>query len=105
LGFVTIIHPHHPLRGQRCEVLRLRRGTAPDVIVRLPDGSHAALAQSWTDYGNPAPPEPGNAELPLLDLSGLRHVAQLIAQLRQDGRVPKGRKPSRHRPSSSSVAR
>ena len=52
LGFVTITHPHHPLCGQPVAVLRLRRGANPDLIVRLPDGSHAAIAVSLTDYGN-----------------------------------------------------
>jgi hypothetical protein len=83
----------------------VRRGPSPDVIVRLPDGSRAAITLSWTDYGNPLPSAQAHAELPLLDLNGLRHVAQLIAQLRQEGRVPKGRKPSRHRSSSSSLSR
>src|SRR5437588_105797 len=49
LEYVTITHPHHPLSGQRCEVVRIRRGVDPDLIVRLRDGSHAAIAMSWTD--------------------------------------------------------
>lgn len=83
----------------------MRRGTQPDVIVRLPDGSRAAVALSWTDYGNPIPSEPTRASLPLLDVNGLRDVARLIAQLRHDGRVPKRRKYSRSGSSSPSVAR
>ena len=86
-------------------MIRVRRGTQPDVIVRLPDGSRAALAQSWTDYGNPTPSEPTNTELPLLDLNGVRHVAQLIARLRQEGRVPKRRAPSRSGSSFPSPSR
>ena len=101
LGFVTITHPHHPLRGQRCVVVRVRRGTQPDVIVRLPDGSRAALALSWTDYKQTGPTEPSPTELPLLDLNGLRHMAQLIAQLRQAGRIPKRRTSSPSRSTSS----
>jgi len=105
LGFVTIIHPHHPLRGQRCEVIRVRRGADPDVILRLPDGSRAAIALSWTDYGNVAPPEQSDSELPLLDLTGLRQAAQLIEQMRQEGRLPKRPRSSRHRSSSASSPR
>src|SRR5215471_17941490 len=70
-GFATITHPHHPLRGQRVEIIRLRRGIDPDLIVRLPDGRHAAIALSGTDYlGPPAADSPLPADH-LLDLNGL----------------------------------
>jgi hypothetical protein len=49
LEYVTITHPHHPLHGQRCEVVRIRRGVDPDLVIRLADGSHAAIAMSSTD--------------------------------------------------------
>jgi Family of unknown function (DUF5372) len=97
LGFVTIIHPHHPLRGQRCEVLRLRRGANPDIILRLPDGSRAAIALSWTDDGNVAAHERPDAEFQLLDLNGLRQAAQLIEHMRQEGGLPKRPRVSRRR--------
>ena len=87
---VTITHPHHPLHGQRCEVIRLRRGVDPDLILRLPDGSHVAMAMSWTDYGDTlghsAPPR--GPDLPLLDLQGLRQILHLFDQLHHDGRFP-----------------
>jgi hypothetical protein len=105
LGFVTILHPHHPLRGQRCAVVRVRRGTEPDVILRLPDGSRAAIALSWTDYGNAALPEQLASELPLLDLTGLRQAAQLIEQMRQEGRLRKRPRSARHRSPSASSPR
>ena len=39
---------NHPLRGQRLPVVCIRHGESPDAIVRLPDGSHAAVALSAT---------------------------------------------------------
>jgi len=105
LGFVTIIHPHHPLRGQRCEVIRVRRGTPPDVILRLPDGSRAAIALSWTDYSTAAPPVQSHAEYPLLDLAGLRQAAQLVARMRQEGRLGPRPKTARHRSASPATMR
>jgi hypothetical protein len=92
LGFVTIIHPYHPLRGQRYEVVRIRRGADPDVILRLVDGSHAAIALSWTDYRSEAPDTQPSADPPLLDLNGLRRAAQLVEHMRQEGRLPKRRR-------------
>jgi hypothetical protein len=86
---VTITHPHHPLRGQQLPVICVRHGESPDVIVRLPDGSHAAVVLSATDYAadSPAVRSPGTASH-LLDLQGLRQVAQLIDEFRRQGRLP-----------------
>jgi hypothetical protein len=80
---VTITHPHHPLRGQRVTIVRIRQGTDPDLIVQLPDGTHAARAMSSTDYaGTPAAPATPSH---LLALDGLRRVVHLRAQWRQPG--------------------
>jgi hypothetical protein len=87
-GFVTITHPHHPLRGQRVEIVRIRRGNDPDLIVVLPDGRHAAIALSSTDYASPAENSPTVAAEHLLDLDGLRQVIQLLDRLARTGPAP-----------------
>jgi Family of unknown function (DUF5372) len=82
-GFVTITHPHHPLRGQRVEIVRIRRGNDPDLIVVAPDGRHTAIALSSTDYdSSPEIPSTVTAEH-LLDLDGLRRVIELLDRLAQ----------------------
>jgi hypothetical protein len=84
---VTITHPHHPLCGQQVQVVSIRRGRNPDLIVRLPDGSHAAIAMSLTDYETPTGPVPIPSTAPhLLALPGLRQIAQLMERRRQEGR-------------------
>jgi hypothetical protein len=86
---VTITHPLHPLRGQQLPVICVRHGARPDVIVRLPDGSHAAVAVSATDYAvDPLTSPPPAAASHLLDLQGLRQLAQRIDELRRQGRLP-----------------
>src|SRR5215510_3616477 len=100
LEYVTITHPHHPLHGQRCEVIFIRRGVDPDLILRLADGTHAAIAMSWTDSGKGealAAAQSGPA-LPLLDLQGLRQLLHLWDQLRQEDRFPTPRRTPRARP-------
>jgi len=69
-------------------VVRIRHGADPDLVVRLPDSTHAAIAMHLTDYaGAPAPPV--QLQSPhLLDIAGLRHVVQLLEAIRQDGRWP-----------------
>ena len=69
--------------------MRLRQGTNPDLVVRLPDGTHAAIAMYLTDYAG-APALQMTPDAPhLLSLTGLRHVVQLLEVIRQDGRWPK----------------
>jgi hypothetical protein len=85
---VTITHPHHPHCGQQVEIVRIRRGADPDLIVRLPDGLHAAVAMSLTDYAAPSDHDPPPAPIHLLDFNGLRQVVQLIDHIRQEGRYP-----------------
>ena len=80
---MTITHPCHPLRGQHVEIVRVRRGTDPDLIIRLADGRHIAIAASWTDCHGPVDIE----TLPpvgLLDINGLRQMVHLIENIRPD---------------------
>ena len=83
-GLVTIIHPYHPLCGQQVEVVRLRRGANPTLVIRASDGRHMAIALEATDY------VPGGAKVDgykgsphLLDIEGLWQAAQFIAELQQ----------------------
>ena len=99
LESVTITHPHHPLCGQRCEVVFVRRGVDPDLLLRLADGTHAARAMSWTDAGEGralSAPQRGS-DLPLLALQGWRQLLHLLDQLRQDDRFPTPRRRPRAR--------
>jgi hypothetical protein len=50
--------------------------------VRLPDGLHMAIAMSWTNYALAPDGLAPTGTPPLLEINGLRQVAQLIAQIR-----------------------
>jgi hypothetical protein len=87
---VKIIHPYHPRCGDSVEIQRvIRGGIDPDLIIRLPDGLYAAIASSWTDY-NGTSSEPLPADPPLLELTGLRRLAELV----QRWQAPESRSPS-----------
>jgi hypothetical protein len=75
-----VTHPHHPLHGQRVQLIRVRRGRDPDLILRLPDGYHGAIAASLTDYAGPPLIDPDAVAPPLLSLEGLWQIAQWISQ-------------------------
>jgi Family of unknown function (DUF5372) len=80
--WVTVTHPHHPLYGDRVQLIRVRRGRDPDLIIRLPDGYHGAIAASLTDYFGAALVDSNAEEPPLLLLEGLWQMAQFIEQQR-----------------------
>lgn len=78
-------HPHHPLHGQHVQLIRVRRGRDPDLIIRLPDGYHGAIAASLTDYAGTSLVDPDAVEPPLLSLEGLWQIAQWISQQQRKG--------------------
>ena len=77
-----VTHPHHPLHGQRVTVIRVRRGSDPDLSIRFPDGFYGAISASWTDYAAGPDIALSSDPPPLLDLLGLCQMAQLIEQPR-----------------------
>ncbi len=85
LGWVTVTHPHHPLCGQQVEIIRVRRGPDPDLIIRHVDGYHGAIAASWTSYAS-ATEALASEKPPLLDLEGLCHLARCVEQLEERSR-------------------
>ena len=57
--------------------------------MRLPDGTHAAIAMHLTDYAGASEPQMTPDAPHLLHLDGLRHIVQLLEAIRQDGRWPR----------------
>jgi len=78
---ITITHPHHPLNGQRLELIGVFRGPNSCLIVKMPDGSRAHVVRGWTDYAQLS----GDVELPaathLLPVEGLRELIKIIDQM------------------------
>lgn len=85
---MTITHPYHPLCGQQVRFIRICRGVDPDLTVQRPDGLHVVIPMSWTDYTTLPGSDSSSTPPHLLDLDGLRCVAQLIDRIRQEGRYP-----------------
>jgi len=89
LGWVEVVHPFHPLRGERFEVLKTRcvAGVAT-IVVRHPERGTCALAQEWTDWAEPsACPALDDERLVPLEFESLLELATLLAHLENAGRV------------------
>ena len=78
MGWAEILHPFHPLRGQRFEVLKTRRvGGVDTLILREPTRGSFCVPREWTDRADPSlhdsldlPPRRLDADL-LLELAAL----------------------------------
>jgi hypothetical protein len=64
-------------------VIRVRRGADPDLIVRFPSGLHGAIAMSWTNYASASAETAPTVAIHLLEINGLRQMAQWIEHLHQ----------------------
>ena len=56
LGWAEIVHPFHPLRGRRFEVLKKRRRAGVDtLILRELERGTLSIPREWTDWADPTP--------------------------------------------------
>src|ERR1700694_1856218 len=54
LGSAEVVHPFHPLRGQRFVVLKVRSVSGVETLsLRHTDLGSFALPREWTDWGPP----------------------------------------------------
>jgi len=81
-GYVTITHPQHPLYGQRLRYARVqqRQGVELDLVVCLPNGVHAGITASCTDY-QPSQKLASGEDLALIEIQGLRAMVSYMTTL------------------------
>jgi len=84
LGSAEVVHPFHPLRGQRFVVLKARRVAGVETLsLRHADLGSFALPREWTDWAPPGAQASAKAIPLLIDASGLIALAELVASLTQ----------------------
>ena len=82
MGWATVTHPFHPLRGQRFEVLKTRRAAGIDsLILRHPERGSYTVVQDWTDWGLPDIAPGAHPRTAKLDAGLLVELADLLATL------------------------
>ena len=65
------------------QLIRVRRGPDPDLIIRMPDGYHGAIAASLTDYAGTSQATSHDIDPPLLCIEGLWKIVQVLEHQRQ----------------------
>jgi len=84
-GSAEIIHPFHPLKGQRFPILKLRRVRGVETLI-LQGTSHGTFAvpREWTDRADPLPIAIlGISAPPFLDGHCLLQLAELVSLLQR----------------------
>src|SRR6202171_1365974 len=82
LGWAEVLHPFHPLRGQRFSVLKTRRvGRTETLILRDPTRGSIAVRREWTDWDTATTCD---VAMPAqqLSLESLLELAKLVEDLR-----------------------
>lgn len=87
MGWAEVLHPFHPLRGQRFPVLKTRRvGGTETLILREPTRGSLAVRREWTDWDAATTGEAAMSP-PRLALESLLELAKLVDDLRHPAPV------------------
>lgn len=81
---VTVTHPFHPLHGKKLEIVKAPHAKGSKIVVRLPDGKHCRMPREWTDYDAAKADQASSNHSCLLDVKGLREVAQIINSIKTE---------------------
>jgi hypothetical protein len=83
LGSAEVVHPFHPLRGKRFDVLKIRRVAGIERLsLRDPILGSFAMPREWTDWASPEERARARGSSLVVDTFGLVELAELIASLR-----------------------
>ena len=82
LGSAQVVHPFHPLRGQRFIVLKTRRVSGVETLsLRHPELGSFAMPREWTDWAPPGSEAVASPEPLVVDVLGLVALTEIVASL------------------------
>jgi hypothetical protein len=83
LGWATVTHPFHPLRGKRFLVLKVRRAGGREVLsLRDEQKGTIALPREWTDQAPPSMVSGTLPQAPILNPACLIQLSELVQLLK-----------------------
>ena len=88
MGSAEVIHPFHPLRGQRFIVLKVRRVSGVEILsLRHAEFGSIAMPQEWTDWAPPGTQLLAGAQPLIADAFCLLALAEFVAALKRPSRT------------------
>ena len=85
MGSAEVIHPFHPLRGQRFVVLKIRTVSGIETLsLRHTDLGSFAMPREWTDWARPGAKVCSGDRRLLVDAFGLVALAELVVSFTAD---------------------
>lgn len=85
MGWTTVVHPFHPLRGQRFPVLKRRRLSGREtLIIQEPKRGSLSVLREWTDWGEPSVESVPGGPSRRFALEPLLELVQLVESLSRD---------------------
>jgi len=85
LGWATITHPFHPLRGKRYEILFCRTLNNQDIFsLKDPNLEISAILREWTDRADPDPYQFLSSSPPVLSFIHLLQLSDLLEAFQQN---------------------
>jgi hypothetical protein len=87
LVYITIVHPHHPMAGQRVRAVRQTGAEGErQWVIELEDQSHACIPLSWAEPEDKAVAQTRGKEATTedmwADVTGLLKLARMVRNLR-----------------------
>ncbi|MGH9605450.1 MAG: DUF5372 family protein [Terracidiphilus sp.] len=83
MGSAEVVHPFHPLHGQRFVVLKVRAVSGVETLsLRDSDLGSFAIPRDWTDWAAPGSQGRSGGGRLLVDALGLIALVELLAALR-----------------------
>jgi hypothetical protein len=83
LGSAEVVHPFHPLRGKRFDVLKTRRVAGIERLsLRDPILGSFAMPREWTDWASPDEQVCAGGSSLVVDAFGLVELAEFLASFR-----------------------
>ncbi|RWL77915.1 MAG: hypothetical protein EOR69_28185 [Mesorhizobium sp.] len=88
MGSAEVTHPFHPLRGQRFDVLKVRRVSGVETLsLRHAELGSVAMPREWTDWGAPDVAASGAGPRLIADAFGCAALAALLFSLKDSSGV------------------
>jgi hypothetical protein len=86
-GWAEIIHPFHPLQGQRFRILKTRRVSGTDTLILQGTSLGSfAVPLEWTDHQSSHTYRRHRKKAPVLNYQCLWQLSQLIQQIETRGK-------------------